>query len=386
MKNLFMLFVSFCFLLCGNLQDKQLVKTGISDTEPVIEENKEDDIPDGLFNLYGDSVVNPKEDDYSYIRVNFDDERPIEGYCAVSSWDPVEKNQTIQYIDSNGKIVDENTAKEWISKNEKISFPKLFYSTDEQKYGYVDQNGNFVIAPSFDTAHEFFDGLAAVCKEVDGVLEYIDTNGNVIITTEYKAENIMHTMFPGEPTCDFSDGIAKISSGLYVDKSGTQLRINDAFGMYKCGLIAVRDENTEKKGYADINGNIVIPCEYFWARDFNDYGLALVFSDKTADQNAPDVLTSSSFYRGYINTKGEIIIPLEYYDHFNSGGSMMYPKDKICGGIIELYKEGYNHYFNTDGVLLGKTPQIYSIEYEGEFYPINLAEYWEWVNGVQSLE
>ena len=97
MKNLFMLFVSFCFLLCGNLQDKQLVKTGISDTEPVIEENKEDDIPDGLFNLYGESVVNPKEDDYSYIRINFDDSRKIDGYFRIY-------DGTV--IDSNGKQYD----------------------------------------------------------------------------------------------------------------------------------------------------------------------------------------------------------------------------------------------------------------------------------------
>jgi hypothetical protein len=35
-----------------------------------------------------------------------------------------------------------------------------------EKYGYKDNNGNLAIAPRFDNAYEFFDGLAAV--RVDG--------------------------------------------------------------------------------------------------------------------------------------------------------------------------------------------------------------------------
>ena len=64
----------------------------------------------------------------------------------------------------------------------------------------------------------------------------------------------------------------------------------------------------------------------------------------------------------------------------------MYPVSIDNDGIIMLYKDGCTCYFRYDGTFLGKIPHMSEVEFNGKFYPINLAEYWEWVNGVQSLE
>ena len=384
MKNLFMLFVSFCFLLCGNLQDKQLVKTGNSDTEPVIEENKEDDIPDGLFNLYGESVVNPKEDDYSYIRINFDDSRKIDGYFRIY-------DGTV--IDSNGKQYDMLPQETLDLSSDKL----VKYHEDEEnsyyyKYGYKNSYGEVVIPAQFYMASEFSDGLAAVCRENGGCLEYINKNGDTVLTIEDADgyDNIF-TMFPEEPNCDFSDGYAMINFGeYYIDKAGNKYVVNSeeykACGIYSNGLIAVRDTRTELEGYANLNGELVIPCKYQWARPFLDCGVALVFRPEYEETVVGSYQGTSITRRGYINTKGDVVIPLDYYDAFYTGSRAMYPVSIDNDGIIMLYKDGCTCYFRYDGTFLGKIPHMSEVEFNGKFYPINLAEYWEWVNGVQSLE
>lgn len=152
-------------------------------------------------------------------------------------------------------------------------------------------------------------------------------------------------------TCHFSDGVAHLTaSDFCIDKNGNRLDIENPEGMYKCGLISVSDPETGLMGFADIEGNIVIPCKYIWARDFEPQGVALVFSDELGSSpHWPE-----SRLRGYINTKGEEIIPLEYYDGPHCGASYIYPMHKEVDGMIQLYKDGYYYYFTYDGVLVEK--------------------------------
>ena len=77
---------------------------------------------------------------------------------------------------------------------------------------------------------------------------------------------------------------------------------------------------------------------------------------------------------GYIDTNGKIVIQPQF---LYADASHLYPVHNGHGGVIELYKEGYTYYFNTDGTVIGKKPEKFSVEYEGELYPINLAEYYD---------
>ncbi len=250
-----------------------------------------------------------------------------------------------------------------------------FWSDNDRKYGYKNEKGEVVIEPAFESVNEFYDGLAAVVLD-NGNLGYINFDGEVVIETDVDAFNQMHP-YNALPKCDFSDGIAKIDDGKYIDKNGNSIpNLENGFGMYKDGLIAVCDSEG-KMGYADITGEIVIPCEFDLVDDFKD-GLALVFTyDKFPYYNEfpYEAYGEHVNYYGYINTKGEFVIPPEYYLPFYD--LQMYIVSKTAAGVIEVYKEGYNYYYNYDGTLIGKNLAVYQVPYEDEYYTLNLSEYYE---------
>ncbi len=228
-----------------------------------------------------------------------------------------------------------------------------FCDTDVWRYGYKTDDGQIVIPAIFESADEFSEGLAAVCRKWGGPLEYIDASGKTILTVEgiEGSEALDHYGF--YPTCSFNDGVAVIyDSGFCIDKTGNVLNIKNPEGMYKYGLIAVRDPETNLIGYADIDGNIVIPGRYSSVRDFEPQGVALVFSMEFAKW--PDGYETR--YYGYINTKGEEIIPLEYYAGPNGRTNIVQPSHVEVDGMIELYKDGYYHYFTYDGTLVKTVP------------------------------
>jgi len=53
----------------------------------------------------------------------------------------------------------------------------------ETKWGFIDLKGKFVIQPQFEAAHPFSEGLAAV--KLGGKLGYVDQTGKVIVEPLY---------------------------------------------------------------------------------------------------------------------------------------------------------------------------------------------------------
>ncbi len=357
MKSILLIFTAFYML------------TYSAYTKTETHEEKISDVPKGLYELYGESVVDPENDDYGYIRLNFDESKEISGYF---------KTVNGTFIDSNGREYDDISQEEL---KDYENLPTVFF--ENGKYGYKNSEGEVVIPAQYYLANEFSDRLAAVCREFGGCLEYINEKGETVLTLEdVDGENSMFTMFPDEPDCDFSDGIAMISGGeFYIDKAGNRYIVSSenfkACGKYSNRLIAGYDPKTGLYGYADLDGNIVVPCQYKWARDFLDCGVALVFLPGEFDPVVGSYQGCELTYRGYINSNNQTVIPLEYYDAFYSGASALYPTARENDGIIMLYKDGYTFYFRYDGTLLGKSPHMDSVFYDGERYNINLSEYYE---------
>lgn len=138
----------------------------------------------GYINKEGKIVINPIYD----FATNFSD-----GLAAVKvqgKWG---------YIDKNGKFVIEP---KFATKIDDITFRYLLFSeipefiylqskffdfifsdgiavvSTENKYGYINKKGKFIIEPQFDYATKFSDGLAAVI--IGKELGYIDRNGKII--------------------------------------------------------------------------------------------------------------------------------------------------------------------------------------------------------------
>ena len=86
----------------------------------------------------------------------------------------------------------------------------------DNKWGYIDINGNEVIAPTFFSASSFVGGVAVIGEMVDGVYKEgaIDKNGNILIAPKY------------DKIYDFADNAAVVSNGGYfgyIDKWGNEI-------------------------------------------------------------------------------------------------------------------------------------------------------------------
>lgn len=114
---------------------------------------------------------------------------------------------------------------------EKVHFREgMCLTTKDDLYGYLDLKGT-AIKPRFTNAHDFSEGLACVCEEIQ--YGYIDKTGEFVISPEYTAG-----------------------------------------GFFSEGLAAVRIGNTNW-GYINKEGDLVIPPQYSMAYEFHN-GLATV--------------------------------------------------------------------------------------------------------------
>ena len=287
-----------------------------------------------------------------------------------------EDAKTYYAINKDGKVAHSVPSKEYPFYIFDFSDGMARFRSEEGLYGYLDKDFNIAIDAVFEYADDFYEGRAAVV--IDDKLAYIDKNGNVVIQTNepryeygyieqdpefgsYWGNYVHHEKWK------FSEGLAGIYEPIdpetwerpdentrhrYIDKDGNTVLEGISGSKFSNGLAVFvqRDEDGYiVMGYMNKNGEVVIPAKYNLAFPFNEYGVAYV---QKAVSDFPEeychINLGSSLMCGYINTKGEEIVPLEYYSRH------AYYSRKEANGILELYKEGYTYFFNTEGQLLGK--------------------------------
>lgn len=156
------------------------------------------------------------------------------------------------------------------------------YTSGKSLSGYIDKKWNVVIAPEYDSASPFHNGVARVAK--DGNIGYIDSTGNTVIELKY------------DYATDFSEGLASVQmNGEWhvIDRQGN-VAINQGFKQsltFAEGLAPIQ-VNT-KWGYINTKGEMVIKPQFTFAREFRG-GVAQVNCDGAAGIC-------------YINTKGQYI-------------------------------------------------------------------------------
>jgi hypothetical protein len=131
----------------------------------------------------------------------------------------------------------------------------LFRVRVDGKWGYVDASGRVAIAPRFDRAEPFSEGLAAV--QEGATFGYVDASGRLALVPAQAPAGTLHRRFSG---------------GLAVVRAGSRY------------------------GYLDRSGKLAIPAAYTTAEDFSD-GLALVCVDQGC---------------GYVDRDGRGVIAPEY--------------------------------------------------------------------------
>lgn len=135
------------------------------------------------------------------------------------------------------------------------------------KWGYINRAGEVVIAPQFNLANNFSEGLAAVLTR-DG-WGYIDATGRMVIAPN---RGFFH---PGA----FSEGLAPVGVNStkmgYIDRTG-RVVIEPQFDKayeFSDGLARVQDGG--KYGYINKSGQLVVDLMFDDARDFSN-GVAFV--------------------------------------------------------------------------------------------------------------
>jgi hypothetical protein len=229
------------------------------------------------------------------------------------------------------------------------------------KWGYINKKGEYVINPQFKEADFFRDGLAKVTGP-DGKVGFIDEKGKYIIPTQYKDATPFSNGLAfvvndgGYPTCidkdgktvftlkqakhvtSFKEDFAVFATNEmkcgYVNKTG-KVVINPQFdgANYFCeGLAAIRLK--DKFGFIDKKGKIVINPQFDYVGDFSE-GKAVF---KNGNQ------------WGYIDQKGAYIInpQFEQAGRFREGMANI-QSGKLVGFITEEGKIEINPQFDYAG-------------------------------------
>ena len=150
------------------------------------------------------------------------------------------------------------------------------FKADNGKFGYKDENGKVIVAPKYDFAYDFSEGLARVHILGEAVGRgygkairsgYINTKGEEVIPLMYT--NVY----------DFQDGLAWVNTGgEFIDTGFSQ-----QFAGGKWGVI-------------DKNGKVVIPLEYDKISPIYEYEGAKMIQKYFKDGKAKVTKDGREFY------------------------------------------------------------------------------------------
>jgi len=215
-------------------------------------------------------------------------------------------NGEYQYIDisQKGKIVINPQFERAHIFRDGLALVKT--SGSDGKWGYIDKKGKFAIAPVYSKAQDFGDGVAWVQIENQPPM-LIDKKGKMLLQIDS-----LTAAYP------FSNGISGInvySRGqeltIFIDKKGNPVAVTvageDVIPFIKDGLYAFQDKGSEKWGFKNKSGEIVINAQFDEVDLFLD-GMATALNGKKW---------------GAIDKKGNIVINPQY-DSLASDGNGLF--------------------------------------------------------------
>jgi hypothetical protein len=238
----------------------------------------------------------------------------------------VEKDDKWGYIDHNGTYVINPQFQKAYAFSDGLALVQL----SDDKYGYINKKGKYVIDPIYESGTYFNDGLAFVVIE-DGYPVAIDKKGKTKF--EFKDAKMAYAFQEGMAQFAVKDK-SEYKYG-YVDKTG-KVKITVQFaeaGMFREGLAVIAMEGKNDRpnyGFIDKTGKIVIQPQFTSAKNFHE-GLALVSDGKKY---------------GYINTEGKYVINPQFESASNfSEGLAAVRQDRSWGYIDKKGKYVINPQF-----------------------------------------
>lgn len=200
---------------------------------------------------------------------------------------------------------------------------RLYSFKKDNLYGFINNKGEIVVEPQYNSVGLFSEGLCAVVKRENNVskLGYIDYNGELVIDLQFQ-----QYLYEGS---DFSDGMAVV-------------RLNNKSGyINKKGEIIF--EPKLYKGHPFRNGYAVIEKEYSVRSVINKEGEILFDPiEQYRRQRQVKPTNKESLYLNDKVTNGVITFAITYYStypstkkmgYFDMKGTMFFPFDYLVGNF-----------------------------------------------------
>ncbi|MBY0358089.1 MAG: WG repeat-containing protein [Candidatus Obscuribacterales bacterium] len=200
------------------------------------------------------------------------------------------------------------------------------------RYGYIDRNGNIQIRAQYEEAGPFGRSLARIVQ--DGTEKWIDKDGRSLVTLSPD----LRSQYRGNADRLIPVRSLRSNKAGYIDRMG-KLVIEPVYAVvmpFSDGLAAVAIEkldpvsfvNKRFWGFINENGTFVIKPTWSYAESFNE-GLALVARETNSDDPA------ISYRYGFIDKNGNCKIPLVYLraHSFHSGLASVQTADRKWGFI-----------------------------------------------------
>lgn len=166
------------------------------------------------------------------------------------------------------------------------------------KYGYIDQNGEFVIPAKFDRAYEFSEGLALVIQDDERF--FINRKGETVICFKPEEKMEIRTGFSsGLALCYYNGEDTEKGNGfVYIDKQRkTRLFLpNDnryqaryePYGFSE-GYAVVEDKKKNLCGYIDTDGKWLVEPTFKNAYAFRNGMAAVVYPNTDVNLKGIDI-------------------------------------------------------------------------------------------------
>ena len=209
--------------------------------------------------------------------------------------------------------------KEELEYEMKLANTLLYPIRYEKLWGFIDEKGNVIIAPKFEDAEEYSEGLAVV--KIKGKYGYTDKTGKLIISSDYDEAFPFHE---GHAIVELKDKLGMINrNGEFIippryedlgrlEGGFTYFLLDSLYGYFDSkGIERIKPKYTDANnfeggraiisingyyGLIDAFGTTYIPMMYEELRNFNQNIYAAVSND----------------YWGLISTNGDTLLPFEY--------------------------------------------------------------------------
>lgn len=211
---------------------------------------------------------------------------------------PVQVGGQWGYINKNGKI---EIAPQF--QNAAPFYEGLAAIRESNRRKYIDRRGEVVIEGSFSNITRFSEGKAAV--QLDGRWGYIDKKGNFIINPKYRSAFAFSNGRAFVRSVDFSEH-------YYIDKNDKRIQSVSMPSSvdfveeneFRDGRAMIRRQDLF--GYIDRDGNAVIDLKYAEARPFSERLAAVRISDRW----------------GFIDNSGDVSIAPKFISVGNFGDGL----------------------------------------------------------------